>query len=148
MPGTQALVAFWDMARTNVMVYQYDLTVDVAYRPEIPPYPVSNLSVLYTDTFVEVAGTLVTIFTTLHLTPNQSASLNHVWNRGFRVVLSTLSPGGHHLTAENRASRVNIDMVTGAFTSISDQESLKNVSKSQTDVNSYRTVYNIGNWQP
>lgn len=129
MPGTQALVAFWDTARTNVIVKEYDLTVNVAYRPETPLYPAANLSVLYTNTSTESTDTLITIFTTLHLAQNQSTSLNHVWNRGFRVVLGTLSPGGHHLRAENRASRVCIDMVTGAFTSISDHEHLKNVSE-------------------
>ncbi|KAG0614215.1 hypothetical protein M758_6G159300 [Ceratodon purpureus] len=126
MPGTQALVAFWDANRTNVIVREYDLTVDVAYRPETPLFPANNLSVLYTDTRVEAAGTVVTILSTLHLTPNQSVTLNHVWNRGFRVVLATLSPGGHHLTSENRASRVKINMVTGGFTSVSDGERVKN----------------------
>jgi hypothetical protein len=89
MVGTQALVAFWDANRTNVIVREYDLTVDVAYRPEIRLVPAQNPSVSYSDTRVEAAGTVVTILSTLQLAPNQSVSLNHVWQRDITFELKT-----------------------------------------------------------
>jgi hypothetical protein len=114
MPGTQALAAFRDGA--SVIVKKYD--VSKAVRDNGKPLTPGPISVNYTTFSAEIVSTTVTIFGTLQLTPGQSLVLNHVWQQGPTVDLTTFTLAQHNLAPENFQSVLVIDMSTAAAQSV------------------------------
>ena len=114
MPGTQALAAFRDGA--SVIVKKYD--VSKAVRDNGKPLAPGPISVNYTTFSAEIVSTMVTIFGTLQLTPGQSLVLNHVWQQGPAVDLTTFTLSQHNLAPENFQSVLVIDMSTAAAQSV------------------------------
>ena len=104
MVGTQALIAFKNSTAATVLTYPI-----TSYSQVVP----GSLSVRFTNYSTVIAGTQMTIFTTLHLQTNQSLALNHVWNVGASFDISTNTPGVHSFANDNLLSYSSINMSTG-----------------------------------
>lgn len=133
MGGTQALVAYQNTT-TSVAVREYNVTqaVRAGSQPQLLPGPVS-LKYSNSSAFRPAGSTVVTIFTTLQLTPGQPFTLNHVWNRGTLILSPSLALIPHATSQDNLGSRSTIDVSSGTSVAYSaPHQSLKNVSGSLT----------------
>ena len=121
MVGTQAFIAF--QASNGSTILTYNLS---SYDGGFSCAPI-DLEVLSTQVQI-LAGTTIQMLVSLRLQPNQSTSLNHVWNRGPSV--SNFIPASHDLDAADLLGLKTIDMATGSsnFTlSAPSRQTLKNV---------------------
>jgi hypothetical protein len=123
MEGTQALIAFQGEYAPTLQTYN----LTAATLQGVPLTP-GRIELNFTGMSAEMTGADMTIFATLHLQPNQSLELNHVWNQGHSIDIGTLVPGAHAMTGGNLLSASSINMTTGISTIIElPHQKLKNV---------------------
>jgi hypothetical protein len=123
MEGTQALIAFQGEYAPTLQTYN----LTAATLQGVPLTP-GRIELNFTGMSAEMTGADMTIFATLHLRPNQSLELNHVWNQGDSIDISTLVPGAHAMTGGNLLSASSINMATGISTIVElPHQKLKNV---------------------
>jgi hypothetical protein len=123
MEGTQALIAFQGEYAPTLQTYN----LTAATLQGVPLTP-GRIELNFTGMSAEMIGADMTIFATLHLRPNQSLELNHVWNQGQSIDISTLVPGAHAMTGGSLLSASSINMATGISTIIElTHQKLKNV---------------------
>ncbi|KAH9565013.1 hypothetical protein CY35_04G055100 [Sphagnum magellanicum] len=123
MEGTQALIAFQGEYAPTLQTYN----LTAATLQGVPLTP-GRIELNFTGMSAEMTGADMTIFATLHLRPNQSLELNHVWNQGHSIDIGTLVPGAHAMTGGNLLSASSINMTTGISTIIElPHQKLKNV---------------------
>ena len=127
MVGTQVLIAFRS-AEGGAVVRQYALTG--AMKSGAALVVPGNLSVDFTSTSAVISGGEATIFATLRLKPDQSWTMNHVWNQGTVVDLATDAVGPHAMSRDSLASVSAINLATNqAFSNVElPHQKLKNVS--------------------
>ena len=125
MVGTQALIAF--KSTEGPVVYTYNLSMGLM-SPGFSLTP-GQIILNFTNSSAEILGTQLTIYATLNLNANESLQMNHVWNRGSSVNLTSNSPGPHSFTGENIQSVLPINLSTGATSQVKlPHQKLKNVS--------------------
>ncbi|KAG0577119.1 hypothetical protein KC19_5G132200 [Ceratodon purpureus] len=114
MIGTQALIAF--QSTQGAVVHTYDITG--AMKGGAPVVP-GNISLDFTKTSAVINGGETTIFTTLNMKPNQSWTMNHVWNQGSTVDLTTNAVGPHAMSGDSLTSVSSINLATNqAFSNV------------------------------
>jgi len=127
MEGTQALIAFPNAGIAVVHTYAITNAMKRGAAPMVP----GNLTLNFTTASAEItAGTgTITLFVTLNMKPNESRTMNHVWNQGSYVNLATNGVGPHAMAGESVESVAAIDLATNVAVANVDlpHQKLKNV---------------------
>jgi hypothetical protein len=125
MEGTQALIAF--QSAQGAVVHTYAITG--AMKGGAPVVP-GNLSLDFTKTSAVITGGEATIFATLTLSQDSSWTMNHVWNQGSTVDLTTNAVGPHALSGDSLSSVSSLNLATNqAFSDVQlPHQKLKNVT--------------------